>query len=371
VRFYDGVLAAEAAGAGLFVEVGPGAALTSSVAGASETAAVATMPKSSDDHEVDALLLAAGRVFAAGADVDWAAAFDGLDARRVDLPTYAFQPRRYWLSPDEVGGQDMGASGLAGAEHPLLGAVVERPDSGGVVLTGRLSTAIQPWLADHAVAGTVLLPGAAFVELVVRAADEAGCSLIEELTLAAPLVLPTTGAVRIQVIVGEAETAGSRSVAVYSLPAQQDSGWIVHAEGALSVAPAPPAADLTVWPPVGAEPVDMTGAYDGLEERGYGYGPAFRGLRAVWRRGDEVFADVEVPTDSGVTVGGFGIHPVLLDASLHALGVAGQGAQAVLPFSWQGCACTRPGRRGSGCAWRPPDRERCRSSSPTRPARRC
>ncbi len=336
VRFYDGVLAAEAAGAGLFVEVGPGAALTSSVAGASETAAVATMPKSSDDHEVDALLLAAGRVFAAGADVDWAAAFDGLDARRVDLPTYAFQPRRYWLSPDEVGGQAMGASGLAGAEHPLLGAVVERPDSGGVVLTGRLSTAIQPWLADHAVAGTVLLPGAAFVELVVRAADEAGCSLIEELTLAAPLVLPTTGAVRIQVIVGEAETAGSRSVAVYSLPAQQDSGWIVHAEGALSVAPAPPAADLTVWPPVGAEPVDMTGAYDGLEERGYGYGPAFRGLRAVWRRGDEVFADVEVPTDSGVTVGGFGIHPVLLDASLHALGVAGEGTQAVLPFSWQG-----------------------------------
>ena len=342
VRFHDGVRAAEAAGARLFLEVGPGGALTSSVAQSSETTAVATLPKgslpkSSAAHpEAECALLAAGQVFAAGVEVDWAATFDGLDTRRVDLPTYAFQPRRYWLSQDEVGSQGIGVAGLAGAEHPLLGAVVERPDSGGVVLTGRLSTAAQPWLADHAVAGMVLLPGAAFVELVVRAADEAGCPSIQELTLAAPLVLPDAGAVRIQVIVGEEEAPGSRPVAVYSASAQQDSGWILHAEGVLGAAPVPPAGDLTVWPPPGAEEVDITGAYDALAERGYGYGPAFQGLRAVWRRGDEVFADVEAPAEAGVTIAGFGIHPVVLDAALHALGVAGAVSQAVLPFSWQG-----------------------------------
>ncbi len=339
VRFLEGVLSAEALGAGLFVEVGPGAALTSSVEQALETTAVVTMPKGRD--EVDSLLLAAGRVFTTGIDVDWAAAFDGLAARRVDLPTYAFQPRRYWLSPDAVGGRDVGGAGLVGAEHPLLGAVVERPDSGGVVLTGRLSTTVQPWLADHAVAGMVLLPGAAFVELVVRAADEVGCSQIEELTLAAPLVLPTTGAVQIQVVVGAQEHAatddpssGPRQVAVYSRAAQTDSEWVLHAEGLLRGGPAPAAADLAVWPPAGAEAVDVTGAYDELAQRGYGYGPAFRGLRAVWRRGSEVFAEVEAP--AGVTVSGFGIHPVVLDAALHALGVADQWSQAVLPFSWQG-----------------------------------
>ncbi|MGO8770367.1 SDR family NAD(P)-dependent oxidoreductase [Mycobacterium sp.] len=334
VRFLDGVRSAQTLGAGLFVEVGPGAALTSSVEQAVETTAVVTMPK--DRPEVYSLLLAAGRLFTAGAGVQWAAAFDGLHARRVDLPTYAFQPRRYWLSPDAVGWQDVGGAGLVGAEHPMLGAVVERPDSGGVVLTGRLSTTVQPWLADHAVAGMVLLPGAAFVELVVRAADEVGCSLIEELTLAAPLVLATAGGVQVQVVVGDSESGGPRPVAVYSRPARGDSGWVLHAEGVVSAGPVPPAADLAVWPPAGAEAVDLTGAYDGLAARGYGYGPAFRGLRAVWRRGSELFAEVEAPQDAGVTVAGFGIHPVVLDAALHALGVADEWPQAVLPFSWQG-----------------------------------
>jgi len=343
VRFLDGVRSAETLGAGLFVEVGPGAALTSAVGQAVETPAVVTMPK--DRPEVDSLLFAAGRLFTAGLSVQWAAAFDGLAARRVDLPTYAFQRRRYWLSPDAVAGQDVGGAGLVGAEHPLLGAVVDRPDSGGLVLTGRLSTTVQPWLADHAVAGMVLLPGAAFVELAMRAADEVGCSLIEELTLGAPLVLPTTGAVQLQVVVGgpdsgdsadASESGGSRPVAVYSRAAQGDSGWMLHAEGLLSAESAPPSAGLALWPPVGAEAVDVTGAYDGLAERGYGYGPAFRGLRAVWRSGRDVFAEVEVPQDAGVTASGFGIHPVVLDAALHALGVADEGSPAVLPFSWQG-----------------------------------
>jgi polyketide synthase 7 len=123
---------------------------------------------------------------------------------------------------------------------------------------------------------------------------------------------------------------------VSSRYAQDDSGWRLHAEGVLSAAPVEPAADLSVWPPVGAVPVDVTGAYEGLAGRGYQYGPAFRGLSAVWRRGADVFAEVAVPQDAGLALGGFGIHPVLLDAALHALGMADEQAQSVLPFSWQG-----------------------------------
>ena len=191
-------------------------------------------------------------------------------------------------------------------------------------------------MADHAVAGTVLFPGAGFVELMLRAGDEVGCALIEELTLSAPLPLPAAGVVRVQVIVGGADETGSRAAAVYSATAQPGSEWMLHAEGVLSNGSAEPITDLTVWPPAGAVAVDIAGAYDGLAERGYRYGPAFRGLRAVWRRGAEVFAEVEVPQDAGVTLGGFGIHPVVLDAALHALGVADEQAQTVLPFSWQG-----------------------------------
>ena len=337
VRFVDGVVLAESLGAGLFVEVGPGAALTAAVhqcLTAEHPVSVVTMPK--ERPEIEALLSAAGQVFTCGVDLDWQAAFTGTEARRVELPTYAFQRRRFWLPTESVGSKDVGGVGLVGAEHGLLGAVVDRPDSGGVVLTGRLSTATQPWLADHAVAGMVLFPGAGFVELILRAGDEVGCPVIEELTLSAPLLVPAAGGMQVQVVVDAADETGCRAVAVYSHGAQQGSEWMLHAEGVLSMRPVEPVTDLSVWPPVGAVAVDVTGVYDDLTGRGYGYGPAFRGLRAVWRRDAEIFAEVEVPQDAGVTIGGFGIHPAVLDAALHALGVVDEQAQTVLPFSWQG-----------------------------------
>ncbi|ORA77629.1 polyketide synthase, partial [Mycobacterium malmoense] len=337
VRFLDGVRTAESLGAGAFVEVGPGAALTAALAQSltvDPAASAVTMAK--DRPEIDSLLLAAGSLFAAGVGVDWAAVFDGVGARPVALPTYAFQRRRFWLSAGLVGSGDVGALGLVGAGHGLLGAVVERPDSGGVVLTGRLSVVGQPWLADHAVARAVLFPGAGFVELVLRAADEVGCSVIGELTLSAPLVLPTGGGVRVQVVVGAPGESGNREVSVYSLGAAPGSRWVLHAEGELGSGSVAPVVDLSVWPPVGATPVDVTDGYERLAARGYAYGPAFRGVRAVWRRGAEIFAEVEVPRDAGVQVGGFGIHPVLLDAALHALGIDGERDHIVLPFSWQG-----------------------------------
>ncbi|OBH22452.1 polyketide synthase [Mycobacterium sp. E1319] len=335
VRFVDGVRLAESLGAGAFVEVGPGAALTPAVEQSltsDRASAVVTLAKGRP--EADSLLRAAGQLFAAGADVRWAAAFDGSNARRVELPTYAFTRRRFWLSSDAVGSRNVGSLGLTEADHALLGAVVERPDSGGVVLTGRLSTAAQPWLADHAVAGTVLFPGAGFVELMLRAGDEVGCPVIEELTLAAPLPLPPAGAVQIQVVVDPPDATGARAAAVYSQAPQSD--WVAHAQGVLTAAAVEPGADLATWPPTGAAAVDVTGAYDDLAARGYRYGPAFRGLRAVWRRGAEIFAEVQAAQPDGVSTGGFGIHPVVLDAALHALGVADDGGETVLPFSWQG-----------------------------------
>ena len=337
VRFVDGVRLAESLGAGVFLEVGPGAALTAAVQKSLATeqpVPVVTMPK--DRPEIESLLRAAGQLFTSGVNVEWPAMFAGLGARRVELPTYAFQRRRFWLPTESVGSKDIGGVGLAGAEHALLGAVVDRPDSGGVVLTGRLSTATQPWLADHAVSGMVLLPGAAFVELVLRAGDEVGCSVIEELTLSAPLLMPAAGGVQVQVVVDAADDTGSRPAAVYSRGLQPGSEWILHAQGAVNTRAVEPIADLSVWPPVGAVPVDVTGVYDELTERDYGYGPAFRGLRAVWRRGDDIFAEVEAPHDAGLTLSGFGIHPVVLDAALHALAVADKQDQIVLPFSWQG-----------------------------------
>ncbi|MEY8016515.1 SDR family NAD(P)-dependent oxidoreductase [Mycobacterium servetii] len=338
VQFERAVRAAHADGYRVFVESSPHpvliAGIEDTVAERGDAVVVPTLGR--DDGGLQRFHLSLGQASVAGVRVDWPAVFTGLDARRVPLPTYGFARRRFWLPP-AAAGSDVAAVGLARIEHGVLGATVERPDSGQTVFTGRLSLSAQPWLADHAVAGTVLYPGAAFVELMLRAGDEVGCPVLEELTVSAPLALPAAGGVRLQVVVAAPADSGSRAVSVYSAAAQPGSEWTLHAEAVLGSDTVEPAADLSVWPPVGAEAVDVSGAYDELAGRGYQYGPAFRGLRALWRRGDEIFAAVELPQDAGVT-SGFGIHPVVLDAALHALGVAGVQTQLVLPFSWQG-AC--------------------------------
>jgi polyketide synthase 7 len=341
VQFERALRCAGDAGYRVFIESSPHPVL---IAGIEETVGDHTSAEDAivipslgrDDGGLDRFWLAAGQAHLAGVEVDWRAAFAGYGARRVELPTYAFQRQRFWLPPELVGSGDVRGLGLVAAEHGLLGAVVDRPDSGGVVLTGRLSIAAHPWLADHAVGGAALFPGTGFVELVGRAGDEVGCPVIEELTVSAPLVLSAAGSVQIQVVVGTAGAAGSRPVAVYSSGGQADSEWVLNAEGLLGVSAGAPGADLSIWPPAGAVAVDVTDAYQRLAARGYQYGPAFRALRAVWRRDTEIFAEVAVPQDAGVTVDGFGIHPVLLDAALHALGLADGDAPTVLPFSWQG-----------------------------------
>ncbi|AFC54524.1 type I polyketide synthase [Mycobacterium paraintracellulare] len=288
-----------------------------------------------DDGGPDRFWLSAGQAFVAGVGVDWRAAFDGLGGRRVDLPTYGFVRQHFWLPGGSTGSSDAATLGVSGAEHGLLGAVVPRPDSGGVALTGRVSTAAHPWLADHAVGQTVLFPGAGFVELAIRAGDEVGCGVLDELTLSAPLVLPAGDGVQVQLVVGAADESGRRRLSVYSDAAQPGSEWVLHAEGLLRPGAVTPAADLSVWPPVGATAVEVSGAYAALARRGYEYGRAFQGLRAMWQRGDELFAEVAVP-DAAAADGGFGIHPVLLDAALQAIGAAGEQDMTVLPFSWQG-----------------------------------
>ncbi|MEU8878030.1 SDR family NAD(P)-dependent oxidoreductase, partial [Streptomyces javensis] len=373
VRFADAVRALLDDGHRVFIEASTHPVLTIGMQETIEEAGVdaVTIPTLRRDHGGPAQLArSVAQAFTAGVDVDWTRWFPTNPApRTIDLPTYAFQRRRYWLDGEGGPGGDPADLGLTAAGHPLLAAAVELADGTTHVLTGRISTRSHPWLAEHVVAGAVLAPGAMLVEWALRAADEVGCGGVEELALQVPLVLPESGGLRVQVVVGGAAEDGRREVRMYSRPDRPyrpdrpdgpdgpsgvghalalDSGpdteWVCHAVGVLAPAadaPAPVEALGGAWPPPGAEPLDVNTFYEQVMAAGYGYGPAYQGLTAAWRQGGDVLAEVTLPDAAGGR-DGFGIHPVLLDAALHTSllmdrpeGQEDDG-QVWLPFAWNG-----------------------------------
>jgi acyl transferase domain-containing protein/NAD(P)-dependent dehydrogenase (short-subunit alcohol dehydrogenase family)/acyl carrier protein len=334
VRFARGIEFLAEQGVTAFFELGPDGVLSAMAQGCldpeAETIVAPLLRKGRP--EAESLLGALVTAHCHGVAVDWPELLPG--AEHVELPTYAFQRQRYWLEPRQGAG-DLTAAGQSDAGHPLLGAAAELP-GGGLLLTGRLSLQSHPWLADHAVAGTPLLPGAAFLELALAATERVGAAGVEELVLQAPLILPEQGAVQLQVSVSEADEDDRREIAVHSRPEEEDAEWTRHAAGTLAAEP-PEAADvdLTQWPPQGAEPIETIDLYERTAERGFDYGPAFQGLQRAWRKGEEIFAEVELAEEQREQAGQFAMHPALLDAALHAgfLAVEEDG-EARLPFSF-------------------------------------
>ncbi|MFI6637772.1 SDR family NAD(P)-dependent oxidoreductase [Nonomuraea fuscirosea] len=261
--------------------------------------------------------------------MDWEAFYAPLQPKRVDLPTYPFQHRRYWLTPEPTGTGEVASLGQVAGGHALAGALVPVPEGDALVLTGQVSLKSHPWLADHAIMGAALLPGTAFVDLALHAGAQAGCPALRELTLHAPLPVTHEGAA-LHVSVAAPEEDGDRSLTIHSRAG--DDVWTRHATGILTSQTAP-ATSIGSWPPPEASPIDLDGFYDRLAEQGVAYGPTFRGVTKAWTASDgSVYAEVDLPDQDG---DGFGIHPALLDAALHAIDLANPGSDAVeLPFAW-------------------------------------
>ncbi|NLU78443.1 type I polyketide synthase, partial [Micromonospora sp. HNM0581] len=346
VRFHAAVQRARATGTDVFFEVGPGSTLASMTREAFAAEAVADALVVSSTRRgrgvAEGLADALAQLHVRGAAVDWTPLVG--TRRWVELPTYAFQRRRYWLDFQAGTRADVTTAGLAAPDHPLLGAVVDHPDTGEVMFSDRWSARTHEWLADHTVYGQVVVPATAYLDLALWVGDQLGCAVVEELSLEVPLVLPDAADVRVRLVAGAPDEAGGRTVTVHSCPDddQPAAAWTRHAFGRLVPATASPSARRSLsWPPAGARRLELHDLYDSLADAGFDYGPAFRGLDEVWQDGADLVAAATLPEAATASSGaGFALHPALLDTVLHALVAGGaievRGEQGWMPFAWSG-----------------------------------
>ncbi|MFJ3950462.1 SDR family NAD(P)-dependent oxidoreductase [Streptomyces libani] len=349
VRFHDGVRGLAEQGVRRYVELGPDGTLSAMAAGClpADSTGTAVIPLLRDrTSESRSLLDGLARAHVHGADLDWSAVANARPGRTAvtDLPTYPFQRQRYWPTP-----RALATAGISPAGHPLLSAAVELAD-GSRLFTSRLSVRDQPWLADHALAGTAVVPGTAFLELALLAGDRADCPHVEDLTLVSPLILPERDTVDLQAVLGADDGQGRRPFTVHARHVDPAPGepWTLHATGTLSAArPEPMAPAPSAWPPVGSEPLPVEDIYEQLSAGGFDYGPLFQGLRAAWRHGDQVLAEVALPQPAHQDADRFALHPALLDAALHASAFlpTEDTERGRLPFSWRGVQLHATGAR--------------------------
>nr|WP_248868547.1 type I polyketide synthase [Streptomyces halobius] len=350
VGFEQAVRALADHGAGCFIEVSAHPVLamavedTAQAHGAAHRSAIVGSLRRNEGG-LARFVTSLAEAHAAGVEVNWPKLYAHSGAQRVPLPTYAFQRERFWLTPS-ARTTDASAAGQGRVEHPVLAASVRLGDRDEWVFTGRMSLDAHPWTRDHLVFATVVVPGAALVELALTAGDEVGCQMLDELVIESPLILEEDAVRHIQVTVGPAADDGRREIAIFSQPqsgAQEEQPETTcHGRGWLAPDTEPSEPFPAQWPPPDAQPLTVDTLYTRLNayahrtDDDFDYGPAFRGVQAAWRSGDAVYTELVLPDDAGPAEG-FALHPALFDSALHGgLSMLGQtdGTQGGLPFSW-------------------------------------
>jgi phthiocerol/phenolphthiocerol synthesis type-I polyketide synthase C len=314
VRFSDAVASAIAAGARVFVEIGPRPVLQTYIADGVAAAEITGGVASCDDHgagDHDPVRRTLARVIAKGGRVERDAAFGRLSGPAERLPRYPWQNAAF-----AVGVTAEAQSFYRGYDsHPLIGSRL-RADAD--EWTMHLDPAVVPLLADHKVGGRVVVPGAALAEMALAAGRAwLGADIVELADFEIPhaLTLDSEAMTEVRTRI----SSESRTVEILSRPRLRSDGWIVHASGRIS---APPTVEATRPAPAsGGEIFQTHELYAKAEAHGLGFGPAFRVVDHVRRFSSERLSVRLVPEAQrpGARDPRYGLHPCDFDACFHSL----------------------------------------------------
>jgi acyl transferase domain-containing protein/NADPH:quinone reductase-like Zn-dependent oxidoreductase len=336
VRFGAAVDSLLDAGHRVFLEVGPHPVLSGNIKEAFvrrglDGAAISTLSRNADDH--DNLLRAVGELYQVG----------GLDtthapgAAETDLPRYPWQRRTLWTEDPAIEADRVGA--VDG--YVMLG---QRTAASAPEWEVELSVAALPWLPDHVVDGSVVLPGAAYLDAALSAvAVRTGRTSfgLESVQFVAPLVIGQHDVPVLRLTVEETThrfTLRSRAATATT--------WTVNAHGRLIEADVD-ARGIDLTPAADAVEVSAATLYDGLAAHGLAYGPSFRLITDARVGADSVLARLDLTPLAGSAPSLPHLaHPAAVDAALQCFAAlyaqTARGASVVVPSSVAGVRWTGP-----------------------------
>lgn len=315
VQFAESVRTVAALGCSVLMEIGPQPVLTGAAVQVwpehlAAPRAIVSLRKGVPDRRQMADAVAAAYV--SGHRPNFAA-LQHHPGHRLELPTYPFQRRHFWPRTSGISLDGPAVSGILGSAKDLA--------SGDSVYTSRLSVKSQPWLSDHVIYGTVVVPGATYAAMALAAAGPP--ARVQDVFFYEPIILPEKASREVQLTLHPRADGGGSSFQVHSRPyGDHDAEWSLNAEGTLT-----PGAGVEEPAPEPAEPADPIDAavermermrpqelFETFADMELAWGPNWSGsLKSLWLGDGEAIGDIMVGTELAEQLGAEPMHPVLLD----------------------------------------------------------
>ena len=312
VQFSESVRTVAALGCTVLMEIGPQPVLTGAAVQVwpehlAAPRAIVSMRKGVDDRRQIADALASAYV--GGLRPDFTQ-LHRQQRRPVELPTYPFQRRRFWPKSSGVamGGSEGPSSGILGSAKDLA--------SGDQVYTSRLSVKSQPWLADHVIYGTVVVPGATYAAMALSAVGTPARA--KDVFFYEPIILPEKSSREVQLTLSPLAEGGEWTFRVHSRPyGERAAEWSLNAEGTVTT-------NMDDEPTLDAEPVDTVTErmermrpqelFETFADLELSWGPNWSGsLKSLWLGQGEAIGDITVGPELAEHLGTEPMHPVLMD----------------------------------------------------------
>ncbi len=314
------------------------------------------------------LLESLAELYVRRAEIDWFGFDKDYSRRRVHLPTYPFQRKRYWIDSAFSEGKSQVASRKSQVKsevHPLIGGRLNLPFSQEIRFESQIRSDSPPHLKDHKIFGTVVMPAASHISLVlsgVRQALHSNACVIEELLFSRAITLSEDEVRTLQLIFTpcDSNTFSFQIVSIREGEAQDKAdSWTLHSNGKVrilsEVLPLHESNAENVKARC-AEAISGSEFYADIKESGYVWGPSFQWTEKVWRSKEEALCRIVQPSQLPDEIKDYQLYPGLLDACFQLLGSFGKAKAddssehdySYMPFSianFKFYRCPEPGER--------------------------